>query len=72
MVDPKLARDAHGLLRPTAGSPVIGAATGSFPQVTVDIDGQARPAAKDVGADQYNVATPAHPLTPAEVGPQAP
>ncbi|QUQ63666.1 polysaccharide lyase 6 family protein [Kutzneria sp. CA-103260] len=71
-IDPKLTRDAHNLLRPTAGSPVIGAATGSFPQVTLDIDQQSRPSAKDVGADQFNSATPAHPLTPAEVGPKAP
>lgn len=71
-VDPKLSRDAHNLLRPTPSSPALGAATGSFPQVTLDLDQQARPSAKDVGADQYNQATPAHPLTPAEVGPKAP
>jgi len=71
-VDPKLVRDAHGLLRPTATSPAIGAATGTFGQVTLDIDRQIRPAAKDVGADQYNTATPARPLTTADVGPTAP
>ncbi|MFD9888164.1 polysaccharide lyase 6 family protein [Amycolatopsis sp. NPDC059027] len=71
-IDPKLARDAHGLLRPAATSPVIGKATGSFPQVTLDIDQQARPSAKDVGADQYNTATPARPLTKTDVGPSAP
>ncbi len=71
-VDPRLAKDAHGLLRPAANSPAIGTATGSFPQVTTDIDNQARPSAKDVGADQYNAATPARPLTKADVGPTAP
>jgi len=71
-VDPKLAKDAHGLLRPTSSSPVIGAATGSFPQVSKDIDQQSRPTAKDVGADQYNSATPGRPLTTADVGPTAP
>lgn len=71
-IDPKLVRDAHNLLRPTSSSPVIGAATGSFPQVTLDIDGQTRPAAKDVGADQFNPATPARPLTKTDVGPNAP
>ncbi|SFW92069.1 polysaccharide lyase 6 family protein [Amycolatopsis australiensis] len=71
-VDPKLVKDAHGLLRPAADSPAIGAATGSFPQVTLDIDQQTRPAAKDTGADQHNIATPARPLTPADVGPNAP
>jgi poly(beta-D-mannuronate) lyase len=71
-VDPRLVRDAHGLLRLSAASPAIGTATGSFPQVTLDIDQQARPAAKDVGADQYNTATPARPLTTADVGPNSP
>lgn len=71
-IDPRLVRDAHGLLRPAAGSPVIRAATGAFPQVTLDIDGQTRPTVKDVGADQYNAATPARPLTTADVGPTAP
>lgn len=71
-VDPRLVRDAHGLPRPTASSPVVGAATGSFPKVTLDIDRQNRPEAKDVGADQYAAATPAKPLTPADVGPDAP
>ncbi|GAA4531534.1 polysaccharide lyase 6 family protein [Amycolatopsis samaneae] len=71
-VDPKLAKDAHGLPRPAASSPAIGKATGSFPQVTLDIDQQARPSAKDVGADQYDKATPARPLTKADVGPDAP
>ncbi len=71
-IDPKLTRDSHNLLRPSASSPAIGAATGSYPQVTLDIDQQSRPSAKDVGADQYNQSAPAHPLTPAEVGPKAP
>jgi len=71
-VDPKLVRDAHNLLRPSASSPAIGAATGSYPQVTLDIDKQTRPSAKDVGADQYNASAPARPLTTADVGPKAP
>jgi hypothetical protein len=71
-VDPKLVRDSHNLLRPSAGSPAIGAATGSYPQVTLDIDQQNRPSAKDVGADQYNASAPARPLTTADVGPKAP
>jgi poly(beta-D-mannuronate) lyase len=71
-VNPKLIRDGHNLLRPSSGSPTIGAAKGSFPQVTYDVDRQTRPTAKDVGADQFNTATPIHPLTTAEVGPNAP
>jgi poly(beta-D-mannuronate) lyase len=69
--DPKLTRGAGNLFRLTAGSPAIGAATGSFPAASRDIDGQARTGAKDVGADEFNVATPARPLTTADVGPKA-
>ena len=72
LADPKLIRDTHSLLRLSAGSPAIGAATGSFPQASLDIDQQVRPATKDIGADQYATATPARPLTPNDVGPKAP
>jgi hypothetical protein len=71
-IDPRLVADAHALLRPTSGSPAIGAATGSFPQVAQDIDQQTRPTPKDTGADQYDAATPARPLTTADVGTTAP
>ncbi|MFP2905758.1 polysaccharide lyase 6 family protein, partial [Pyxidicoccus sp. 3LFB2] len=53
-VDPKLVRGAGGLLRPSAGSPAVGAArpsTGGL-VLTTDMDGQARTGALDVGADQ--------------------
>jgi hypothetical protein len=72
-VDPKLATDPAGLYRIGSGSAAIGASTGSYPQVTLDMDGQTRPNAKDVGADQY-VAGGAdrEPLTTAQVGPNAP
>jgi poly(beta-D-mannuronate) lyase len=69
--DPKLTPGAGKLLRLTAGSPAIDAATGAFPQVSRDIDGQARSGAKDVGADEFDAATPARPLTTADVGPDA-
>ncbi|WP_256434504.1 MULTISPECIES: chondroitinase-B domain-containing protein [unclassified Myxococcus] len=73
--DPKLVRAADGLLRPTAASPVIGAArpsTGTQPPTT-DMDGQARTGALDVGADQtVSGAGPRRPLTSADVGPLAP
>jgi poly(beta-D-mannuronate) lyase len=72
-VDPKLATDAAGLYRIGSGSAAIGAATGSYPQVTLDMDGQARPSAKDTGADQYVAGgTDREPLTTAQVGPNAP
>ena len=71
-VNPLLATAIGGLLRPGAGSPVIDTATGSYPQVTTDLDDQARTATKDVGADEVNAATPRRPLTAADVGPKAP
>jgi hypothetical protein len=71
-VDPKLVRDGD-VLRLTASSPAIAAATGSFPFVTDDMDGDARKQPADVGADEYSNATPIRrPLTAADVGPSAP
>ncbi len=71
--DPRLARGAGTVFRLSAGSPAIDAATGSFPQVTLDIDRVARTGTKDVGADEFAASGPqARPLTTADVGPQAP
>jgi hypothetical protein len=51
--DPKLARDAYGVYRPLTGSPVFGAALGSFAKVISDVDGQTRPAnGRSAGADE--------------------
>lgn len=70
MVDPKLVKDTEGLWRPASDSPLKGAATGSYPQVTVDMDGQPRPASKDVGADQSSEAPRTRrPITVDDVGP---
>ncbi|MFI8436181.1 chondroitinase-B domain-containing protein [Streptomyces sp. NPDC079020] len=71
-VDPKLVTGPDGIARLSAGSPAIGAATLAAPTVTDDIDGDARGSARDVGADEYSTA-PAlrHPLTTADVGPNA-
>jgi poly(beta-D-mannuronate) lyase len=72
-MNPKLVLDPSGLYRLSAGSPAIGAATGSYPQVIQDMDGQPRAGAKDVGADQYSAGGVLHePLTTANVGPSAP
>lgn len=71
-VNPGLVQDAGGLWRLTAGSPVIDAATGSYPQVTQDLDQQQRGDAKDVGADEYMAGPVRIPLTVADVGPSAP
>jgi len=56
----------------TPSSKAIGAATGSFPFVMDDVAGHPRPK-PDVGAEQLSSA-PAlrRPLTPADVGPDAP
>lgn len=71
--DPNLTAGADSVLRLGGGSPAVGAAVGVFPQVTRDMDGQSRAAAKDVGADQLNGAGPQHrPLTATDVGPAAP
>jgi poly(beta-D-mannuronate) lyase len=71
-VDPKLVKMGAGAIwRPSAQSPAIDAAVGSFPFVSKDIDGEAR-SKPDVGADEVT-ATPGHgPLVPADVGPDAP
>jgi hypothetical protein len=70
--DPRLTRGAGNLYRLDAGSPAIDAATGSFPQVSVDMDGTARDGVKDVGADELTTGTLRGPLTRADVGPIAP
>ncbi|MYW05021.1 polysaccharide lyase 6 family protein [Streptomyces sp. SID3343] len=69
--DPRLGQGADGVLRLTAGSPAIGAATGST-VLADDIDGDPRGSVRDIGADEYATG-PAlrHPLTAADVGPNA-
>ena len=51
-IDPLLAPDALGVFRPQAGSPAIDSATGDYPAVTLDMDGQPRTEPKDRGADE--------------------
>ncbi|MFF3782085.1 chondroitinase-B domain-containing protein [Streptomyces sp. NPDC001933] len=70
--DPKLVTGTDGVARLSAGSPAIGAATLGSPAVADDIDGDTRGSARDIGADEYSTA-PAlrHPLTAADVGPNA-
>ena len=72
VVDPKLTRMGE-LMVPGAGSPALGAAVTSFPFVPDDITGRTRGDKADIGAQQMS-STPAlrHPLTAAEVGPDAP
>ncbi|HTB81725.1 MAG TPA: chitobiase/beta-hexosaminidase C-terminal domain-containing protein [Opitutaceae bacterium] len=72
-VNPLLAADANGVFRLQSGSPAIGTATGSYPNVTVDMDGQPRPdTGKDKGADQFSTApVTAKFLVASDVGPNA-
>ncbi|PSL32210.1 chondroitinase-B domain-containing protein [Chitinophaga ginsengisoli] len=67
--NPLLARDATGTFHLQSGSPAIGAATGSYPSVTTDMDGQARTAPLEIGADEVSTAAvTARILTPDMVG----
>jgi len=70
-VNPLLVADSNGIYHLASNSPAIGSATGSFPTVTVDMDGQPRPGTgKDIGADQYSGSLAAmRLLTPNDVGP---
>jgi poly(beta-D-mannuronate) lyase len=71
-VNPLLAKDANGVYHIQSGSPAIGASVGSYSSVTVDMDGQPRDSAKDVGADEFSSAPiTAKLLTTADVGPNA-
>lgn len=62
-------RNATGAFHLQTGSPAINSATGSYPSVTMDMDGQARTAPMDKGADEVSSApVVAHILSPSEVG----
>jgi hypothetical protein len=72
-MDPALVTDAGGLYRLGGASPAIDTAAGSYPQVTRDMDLQARTGTKDVGADEFAAAAGPlrSPLTTVDVGPAA-
>ncbi|WP_207514072.1 chondroitinase-B domain-containing protein [Longitalea luteola] len=55
-VNPLLARNATGTFHLQPGSPAIGTATGTYPAVTVDMDGQSRTSPLDKGADETSSA----------------
>lgn len=72
ILNPYLELAEDGLMRPAAYSPVIDAAEGSYPSITVDMDGDTRvTGSQDAGADEV---TPGpHPFTPIgrdDVGPR--
>lgn len=72
VADPLLASD--GLLYHIgSGSPAVDAVSGTYAFVTDDLDGQPRTGIPDVGADERSAAAVLRfPLTPAQVGPNAP
>lgn len=56
LLDAGLRLGEDGLWRIDGDSPAVDAAVGAFPDVTVDLDGQARPdTLKDIGADELSV-----------------
>jgi poly(beta-D-mannuronate) lyase len=70
--DPQLVADERGIFRARNGGAAIGAAVGDYPNVSVDQDGQPRPAKKSIGADEPGDASAtARLLTPNDVGPAA-
>jgi len=72
-VNPLLSRDSFGVFRLLSTSPAINTSVGSYPEVTIDLDGQPRSGTKDVGADEFSTAPVIRrPLTTANVGPNAP
>ncbi|MDX2967833.1 polysaccharide lyase 6 family protein [Kribbella solani] len=71
-VDPRLAAGPDGVRRLGPGSPAIDAASRTYAEVDVDLDGQHRTRRADVGADEYSrSAVKFRPLTAADVGPHA-
>jgi len=72
-INPQLVRDSSGVFRLQSTSPAINSSVGSYPTVTIDMDGQTRSGTKDVGADEFSTAAVTiRPLTTANVGPNAP
>jgi poly(beta-D-mannuronate) lyase len=73
ITDPKLAAaGTDGIRHLASNSPAINASQGSYPLITLDLDGQIRDSQKDIGADEYSAAPyTIRPLTINDVGPNA-
>ena len=54
VADPKLIKDASGVFHLQKGSPAINAAKKDYPNITVDMDGQARTSKLEIGADEFS------------------
>ena len=73
--DAKLAKAGDGVFRLLSGSAAIdkAASVSAYSFIKLDVDGQSRAGALDIGADEFSSAAPVHvPLTPKMVGPAAP
>ncbi len=53
-LDPLLSLQSDGFFRPAVNSPLIDAATGNYPAITTDMDGQLRQGISDIGADEVS------------------
>ncbi len=70
--NPLLAAGPDGIFRLQRGSPAIDSATGDYPAVAFDFEGQPRGEKKDKGADEFgSEPTIARMLTTSDVGPLA-
>lgn len=74
-VNPLLSLGFYNVYRLASNSPAINAAVNSadYSYLTTDLDGQTRTGTKDIGADEYSTASiNRFPLSPSDVGPNAP
>jgi hypothetical protein len=68
VINPLLEAKANGIFRPQPGSPAIDSASGDYPVVLFDLDGQPRTAPIDRGADEYSTEpVVAEYLTPGDI-----
>ena len=68
-INPKLIFENDSLWRLTEESPCIDAASGDYPFILDDMDGQLRNTLKDIGADEYSFEVKTHfPLKKEDVG----
>lgn len=70
-IDPQLFLDVDSLYRIASTSPAIDASEGSYPDISIDMDGQLRDSlSKDIGADEHSAdSILLSPLTAEDVGP---
>jgi poly(beta-D-mannuronate) lyase len=69
ITDPKLARDASGVFHLLPGSPAINKVSENYLSIATDMDGQARIAPFDAGADEVSKdKVKAHILSANDVG----